>query len=154
MRDPVEIARQFLFVREVGGQNCGVWVGAIQRVTGNAPPDPWCASFVAFVLGIAFAGKSPLPRTASCPQLLAVARIQGWLSATPSVGDVFLRLKADDPNYAHHTGFVTRVDPDGTIGQISGNTSADGLSSNGDRVAERDLKAAASTIIYIAYPRT
>lgn len=145
------LARQFLFVREVGGQNRGVWVGMIQNLTGNGAGDSWCASFVSLILGIAFAGKNPLPRTASCDALLEKARAEGWLTQTPSPGDVFLRLNS--PTDAHHTGFVIGVNADGSVLTIAGNTSEDGKSSNGDRVAEHSLFASAPTIIYIAYPR-
>lgn len=145
------LARQFLFVREVGGQNQGVWVQTIQKVTGNAPPDSWCASFVSLILGIAFAGKSPLPRSASCDVFLEAARKAGWLTDTPSVGDIFLRL--NNPNDAHHIGFVTDVDQLPQVGTISGNTSEDGTSSNGDRVAERPITPKPGSIIYIAYAR-
>lgn len=144
-------ARSFLHVREVGGQNRGVWVGMIQHYTGNGPGDSWCASLASLVMGLAFAGQSPLPRSASCDVHLEAARKEGWLTDTPSVGDVFLRMNS--PTDAHHIGFVTRVDEDGTIGTIAGNTSEDGKSSNGDRVAEHDLLPAAGTILYIAYPR-
>lgn len=149
--DVLDIARLFLFVREHGGPNAGVWVSTIQKVTGNAPPDSWCASFVSLCLGLATGGNSPLPRTASCDVLLEAARGGGWLTDTPSVGDLFLRLNS--PTDAHHTGFITRVDDDGTIGTIAGNTSEDGHSSNGDRVAEHDLTPAAGTIMYVAWPR-
>jgi hypothetical protein len=145
------LARQFLFVREVGGQNTGVWVQTIQKVTGNAPPDSWCASFTALIMGLAFGGKSPLPRSAGCDAWLEAARKEGWLTQTPSVGDIFLRLKT--PTDAVHIGFVTDVSQLPAVGTISGNTSEDGTSSNGDRVAERFITPATGTIIYIAYPR-
>lgn len=148
LHDPVSIARQFLFVREVGGQNKGVWVNTIQKVTGNDDGDSWCASFVSLVLGIAFGSKNPLPRTASCDVLLEAARSNGWLTSTPSVGDVFLYLKS--PADAHHTGFVTSTAP---LAGIAGNTSEDGTSSNGDRVAEHGIHGTPSTLTFIHYPR-
>lgn len=147
----LSIARLFLFVREVGGQNMGVWVNMIQKLTGNAGGDSWCASFVSLVLGLSFSGVNPLPRTASCDVILEMARAKGWLTNTPSVGDVFLRLHT--PTDAHHTGFVTEVHDDGGIGTIAGNTSEDGVSSNGDRVAEHTIHPSASSIVYVHYPR-
>lgn len=145
------LARLFTFVREVGGQNQGVWVQMIQKLTGNAPPDSWCASFVSLILGMAYEGQSPMPRTASCDVMLEHAREKGWLTTEPSVGDIFLRLNT--PTDAHHVGFVTDISRLPTIGSISGNTSADGTSSNGDRVAEHDITPKAGTIIYVAYLR-
>jgi len=145
------IARRFLFVREVGGQNRGIWVNMIQKLTQNDNGDSWCASWVSLVLGLAFGGKSPLPRTASCDVILATARKEGWLTSTPSVGDLFLLLK--NPNDAHHVGIVTEVKNATVIGTIAGNTSEDGTSSNGDRVAEHDMTIVPGKIIFVAYPR-
>ena len=140
------LARRFLFVREVGGPNMGVWVNTIQKVTGNGDGDSWCASFVSLILGMAYDGKSPLPRSASCDAFLEAARTKGWLTQTPSVGDLYLKLKS--PIDAVHIGFVTSTSP---LTGISGNTSADGTSSNGDRVAEREIKADGH--IFVAYSR-
>lgn len=146
--DILRIAHDWDFVREVGGQNAGIWVNVVQKVTGNTTGDSWCASWVSLILGIAFKGKSPLPRSASCDVLLEAARAQGWLTDTPSVGDLYLRLLSQTD--AHHVGILVSVDP--LVG-ISGNTSHDGTSSNGDRVAEHELHPKPGTIIYVHYPR-
>ena len=149
MTDPIEIARLFLFVREAG-QNTGQRVEAIQKWCGGQAGESWCAYFATMVLDLAFQGAAPIPRQGSCQAIHELAHARGWLTDTPNVGDLFLRLHPDT-GVAHHVGFITRTgDP---LGTIAGNTSADGLSSNGDRVAEHDMSPAANTVAFVAYPR-
>lgn len=120
----VPVAELFAgWVREATNHNDGPWVEAIQRVTGNARGDPWCASFVAFVLDIAYQGKNPLRRTASCDLLLADARAKGWVVDKPGAGDVFLVLRT--PTDAVHTGFV-RAAGRSSIATVEGNSNDDG----------------------------
>lgn len=117
-------AEQFVgWVKEATGANDGPWVEAIQRVTGNKKGDPWCASFVSFVLDVAYRGRNPLPRTASCDVLLEHARTHQLLTDTPVPGDVFLVMR--NPTDAVHTGIVTTVQ-DTTVGTIEGNTNSAG----------------------------
>lgn len=147
--DAVELARQFLFVREIGGQNRGFWVEWIQHFTGNSPGDSWCASFVSMILGIYFQGKgkSTMLTTAVVQDMYAWAKDHGWLTTTPTPGDLFLYV--DENDHAHHVGFYTGDGPTG----IAGNTSTDGTSSNGDRVAEHPLHPSSGSVQYVAYPR-
>lgn len=84
------------WIREATGKNDGRLVEAIQRVTGNGRGDAWCASAVCLVLELAFKGKTPLPITASCDELLAAAIAKRWLQTTPEPGDVFLLLRVTD----------------------------------------------------------
>jgi hypothetical protein len=142
----LDTARQFLFVRERGGQNRGKWVEIFQRFTGNAPGDSWCASFVSFVLAISFAGSSPLLASASCAEILADARAKGLVTDTPIAGET-LFFFVDHTGHAHHVGFVTEN------GGLAGNTSSDGLSSNGDGVYEHALNVVASSIVYVSVAR-
>ncbi len=144
-------ARRWLFVREVGGPNRGFWVEWIQRFTGNASGDSWCASFVSMILAIAFGGKSrsPLTTTATCEDIHQQAKVHGWLTTTPKRGDLYLYL--DELGHAHHVGIVTEPDP---LDGLAGNTSADGTSVNGDRVAEHAIAAPRTgSIVFVDYPR-
>lgn len=134
--DLVAIARLFDFVREVGGQNKGLWVGIFQRFTGNAPGDSWCASFVSFVLAIWKKGATRFPRSAACQDYYDYAKKNGLITHTPMVGDLFLYVDAND--HAHHIGIVTQTEP---LEGIAGNTSQDGSSSNGDGVYEHGINA-------------
>lgn len=149
LRDPVEIARLFLFVRELAG-NTGARVAGIQAWGGGKPGDAWCAFWITMVLDLAFGGDAPIRRTGSCDDILNLAKERGWLSDTPHVGDLYLYLKT--PDDAIHVGLVTDVDATGYTG-ISGNTSEDGLSHNGDRVAERRLTLRPGKTVFVRYPR-
>ena len=120
----VPTAERFVgWVKETSGANDGPWVEAIQRTTGNKRGDPWCASWVNFVLQIAYSGRSPLPVTASCDVILEWARKQGRIVETPEPGDVFLVMRT--PTDAVHTGFVSR-DTAHTVGTYEGNTNSGG----------------------------
>lgn len=146
--NPVDIARQFKFVRETLGPNRGVWVEAFQRLGDGKPGDSWCADFVSGVLWICYQGPPPLPRTGSCDVMWAIAK--ELETKAPQPGDVFFRVRqiqipgvAGKPGKqiddAHHVGFVTQVYPD-RVKCIAGNTSEDGQSSNGTGVFENDLR--------------
>lgn len=142
--NPVEVARQFLFVREAG-QNKGQRVEAIQHWGGGIPGDSWCCWYATFVLDISFQGESPIPRLGRVQSVYDLAKSNHWMTTEPVAGDLFIYVDTND--HAHHIGFVTMP---GT--GIAGNTSADGKSSNGDRVAERPLPNN-GTVKYIHYPR-
>lgn len=145
----IDIARLFLYVRELPN-NTGARVEAIQRWGGGKPGDAWCAFYATMVLDLAFQGNAPVPRTGACDDILNLAQAKGWISDTPHVGDLYLYLKS--PTDAIHVGIVTDVDATGYTG-ISGNTSEDGLSANGDRVAERRLSLRPGKTVFIRYPR-
>lgn len=146
--DPVVIARQFLFVREAQqlGQNRGARVEAIQHWSMGQPGDSWCCEFATMVLDISFQGASPIGRLQACEDVHSLAAEKHWLTTAPSVGDLVLSLTPE--GHAHHIGIVTAVDP---LTSIAGNTSADGISSNGDGVYEHAISATGKT--FVAYPR-
>lgn len=136
--DIIRIARQFLFVREAqtAGQNRGQRVEAIQRWCGGQPGDSWCAQFATMVLDIAYQGRSVIGRASSCADIHQFALRHRMVSTSPQPGMLFLYVNAE--GRAHHVGIVTSINP--LIG-IAGNTSEDGSSSNGDRVAEHAISA-------------
>lgn len=122
------VARLLLWVREATNHNDGPPVEAIQKSTGNKRGDPWCASVIYFVgrvlnwLGL----RWPLPKTASCDELLRWAREQGVLmegpNAVPVRGDVGLVMRTAED--AIHAFFVDGV---GTpFKTIEGNTNPGG----------------------------
>jgi hypothetical protein len=150
--DPVTFARMFLFVREVSGkQNFGQRVEAIIKWCGGTAGDSYCCYFVTMVLDICFQGNSPIPREGSCQVVYDLAKKNGWVTSTPSVGDLFLYV--DENGHAHHIGFVTTIpyirDPRASLAGIAGNTSEDGKSSNGTGVFEHGINAK----VFIHYPR-
>jgi hypothetical protein len=121
-----EVASQFVgWVTETTRANDGPWVEAIQRVTGNKRGDPWCASFVTFVLDIAYRGpkNNPVARSASCDVMLEDARKKGWLTDKPAAGDLFLVMR--HPTDAVHVGVVTSVGKT-SVKTVEGNTNNDG----------------------------
>ena len=145
-----ELARKFHYIREATDQNDGARVEAIQRWGGGKKGDSWCAFFATMVLDVFYEGAAPIKRTGSCDDILQQAQKNGWLQELPHVGDLYLYLKS--PTDAHHVGIVTDVNTEGFLG-LSGNTSEDGLSSNGDRVAERSLKLRPGHTVFVRYPK-
>lgn len=143
----VPVAELFVgWVRETTGKNDGPWVEAIQRTTGNKKGDPWCASFVNWVLDIAYRDMNPLPATASCDVLLEFARKNQLLTNTPQPGDVFLVMRTKHD--AIHTGIVTEVKAD-TVKTIEGNTNREGArEGNGVWARER----ARAGLLFIRVP--
>lgn len=145
--DPVLIARQFLYIREAQaiGQNRGLRVESIQHWAGGRQADSWCLEFLWMVFDIAYQGNPPFPRMQACEDLHLMARREKWITAAPSPGDIVLTVNA--AGHAHHVGLVTDIDP---MTSIAGNTSADGTSSNGDRVAEHQIERAGK--VFVRFP--
>jgi hypothetical protein len=148
--NPVDVARQFLFVREAQslGQNKGQRVEAMQRWCGGTPGQSWCAYFVTMVLDICFQGEAPIPRLGAVEDIHQLAIKNKWIVATPEPGD--LVLSVNSANHAHHIGICTAITAS-VLTTIAGNTDATGASSNGDRVAEHPVAAAGK--VYVRYPR-
>lgn len=134
--DPIAIARQFLYLREAQtkGQNRGLRVEAIQHWSGGQFGDSWCMEFVWLVLDICYQGQCPFDRQQSTEAFLQLAATRGWIVTAPQIGDIVLSVAS--AGQAHHVGLVTDISP---LASIAGNTSADGTSSNGDRVAEHAI---------------
>src|SRR5689334_16767598 len=133
MSDAIAIARLFLFVREAK-PNRGLRVESIQHWSNGQPGDSWCCEFATMVLDILFQGHAPISRGGACQDVYEQAAEQHWLVTEPQPGDLYLFVNEQDR--AHHIGFVTQANP---LTGISGNTSKDGTSSNGDGVYEHML---------------
>ncbi len=145
--EPVAIARQFLYVREAQsrGQNRGLRVEAIQHWAGGQTADSWCMELVWLVYDICYQGRCPFDREQSTEAFRQLAVAKGWVTTIPIPGDIVLSLRADGT--AHHVGIITKVSP---LTSVAGNTSEDGTSSNGDRVAEHWISTALK--MYVAVP--
>jgi uncharacterized protein (TIGR02594 family) len=87
------------------------WLGA-PNMTGR--PGPWCASFASYVLRKT--GRRPLAN-----DMASSALAYGPHLSAPQVGA--LAVISTRRGYAGHVGFVTGVNPDGSIRLISGNWS-------------------------------
>jgi hypothetical protein len=143
---PVDIARQFLFVHEGDKQNTGQRVEAIQKWSGGEKGQSWCCYFATMVLDICFEGKAPIPRLGACQEVYDLAKQKGWITEVPAPGDIVLHVNEQD--HAHHIGIVSATGP---LASIAGNTDATGTSSNGDRVAEHPITPAGK--VFIRYPQ-
>lgn len=143
-----ELARLFLFVREdqSQGQNHGRRVNAIQVWSGGSDGQSWCAYFATMMLDILYKGAAPIPRLGLVQDIYQLAKVHGWVTSTPSVDD--LVISVDENDHGHHIAILTGLNP---LTAIAGNTSADGTSSNGDRVAEHAISAAGK--VFVHYPR-
>lgn len=144
---PSDVARQFLFVRELPN-NRGQRVQAIQTWGGGKVGDSWCSYFATMVLDICFQGQSPIPRFGAVQDVYNLALKNKWMVDQPLKDDLFIYV--DDNNHGHHIGIVT---VDGGLMGIAGNTSGDGASDNGDRVAEHGLSNNPKHVKYIRFPR-
>lgn len=98
--------------------------------------NPWCAMFVSWCLA---AAGSPLPPIDGASGSASVASLRRWgrrtgrLVTHPQPGDLLL---IDHGGGAGHMGIVERVEADGTVHTIEGNTDADG-GREGREVARR-----------------
>ncbi len=141
------VARHFLFVRETEGPNAGYFVSYFLRFTGNVEGQSWCASFVAKVNDIATKGRMTVTRTASTILMLGDLSTKGRIVTTPRVDDLYFFVR--DDGTPHHVGIVTGVDP---LTGIAGNTSKDGLSSNGDGVWEHPINVPRKHLVFARLP--
>jgi hypothetical protein len=128
----IDFARKAHYLREVG-QNQGLRVNGIQIWAGGQPGDSWCLELVWFLLDFWMEGKCPFDRMQSVEAFRQHAKTQGWETPVPVPGDLVVSVKDD---HGHHIAILTSLVPFTTF---AGNTSADGLSSNGDRAAEHEV---------------
>ncbi len=141
------VARHFHIVRETEGPNQGYFVDYFLRFTGNTEGESWCASFVSKVNDIATKGRMTVTRTASTIVMLADLRVKGRIVTNPQVDDLYFFVH--DDGTAHHVGIVTGLAP---LTGIAGNTSADGLSSNGDGVWEHQILVPPHNVVFARLP--
>lgn len=125
----LELARKLRYLREAG-QNQGLRINGIQLWSGGQPGDSWCLEWIWFILDIFYEGAAPFERMQSVETFRRHAIAQGWQVATAEPGDLVVSVT---DNHGHHIGLCTANTP---LTTIAGNTSEDGVSSNGDRVAE------------------
>jgi hypothetical protein len=103
--------------------------------------QPWCGAFVNWVF------KEVGVKIPNCVSTLAGAtafkKNKAWQdaeSATPEIGDcVFFDFPHDGIHRISHIGIVTKVNTDGTVTTIEGNTAPDkkGDQRNGGQVCEK-----------------
>lgn len=144
----VAVLRHLDFIRETQGPNKGAWVEFLQRFCHGQPGDAWCAYLISVGLDIAYYGKPPLVRSGSCQVILNNAKAKGFLVlGPPRFGDLYFFLNSE--GRAHHIGAVTAVNP---FSGIAGNTSPDGLSSNGTGTFEHEIRIAPERLALVRLP--
>jgi hypothetical protein len=126
----------------------GVWYGMDHQ--------PWCAMFVSYCFYTAGLPLSvPAPKGtpkgfAFCPYGVEWFKNKGWWHTTPQVGDVvFYDWQGDGKS--DHVGIVEKVNPNGSIVAIEGNTSK-GNNSNGGQVMRRDDRTSQQIKGYVRPP--
>lgn len=139
----IDIARLFLFVREAAA-NAGQRVEAIQRWCGGSAGESWCCYFVTMVLDIEYQGNAPISRQGVCQDVFNLAFKKGWIIGQPEVG--CLVISVDENGHAHHIAICTATDP---LTTIAGNTSPDGLSSNGTGVFEHPISKTGKVFVRV-----
>jgi hypothetical protein len=113
---------------------------AMLKVCGLIAPAYWCAAFVVYVCCLLYGvAACPLPRSASCDDLLARCRARLALVPKPVVGGLFFVMAAGSETDAVHVGFVETTNDDGSFGTLEGNASNPErpASRNGDGVYRR-----------------
>ncbi len=101
------------------------------------PGSPWCAMFVSWVLDKAGISGYKHAYTPTGADLFR--REDRWFTARPEPGDVVYFDFPDSLDRIQHVGFVEKVNADGTVATIEGNTSAGdaGSQDNGGGVFRR-----------------
>lgn len=136
----VAVAASQLGYRERSGNRTayGAWFGL--------DGSPWCAMFVSWCLA---AAGTPLPAIDGPRGAASVADLRRWAGRTgrtvtgAAPGDLLL---IDHGNGKGHVAIVERVDTDGTIHTIEGNTDPRG-GANGVMVARRVRRVTGRTVI-------
>jgi hypothetical protein len=105
--------------------NSGLKVEEYLAVVGLKKGDPWCAAAVAWVGVKAIGNRWPLTLTGGCQMLYEKSKAKGLVVEAPVAGDVFL-LWFPKMNRFAHTGFVEKVNADGSCSTLEGNTSGAG----------------------------
>lgn len=142
------IARRLNYIRETQGPNRGFWVFWLQNFTGGIEGDSWCSDFASMVCHIAYKANPPLKRSGSSHARLTEARAKGLVVSMPKIDCLYFFI--DDNGHAHHEGIVTLTTP---LTGIAGNTSEDGLSSNGTGVFEHTLNVEPRHVIFVELPQ-
>lgn len=106
-----------------------------RAVSGGA--YPWCCTFACWLFRN---NLNLIQKTASCSSLATWFRQNRQFYASPKVGDLVFFNFHTPGKLADHIGIVEKVNPNGSIGTIEGNTSVTS-NDNGGAVMRRTRKA-------------
>lgn len=110
------------------GSNRSPKIDIWNQAVGVPLGSPWCMSFVYAMVSQAaneLGVPNTLYRTGSCTEQYHQCIADGIVMASPQAGDVFL-VKGKKPGVFVHTGFVAKVNTDGTVQTVEGNTNDSG----------------------------
>lgn len=139
----VELARKFHYLREVG-ENKGLRVESIQHWSGGQSGDSWCMEFIWFLFDVFYEGACPFERVQAVEEFHQTAINNGWVIDAPEAECLVISVTPE--GHGHHIAICTVADP---LTTFAGNTSADGLSSNGDRAAEHEVSATSKVFVRV-----
>jgi surface antigen len=127
------------------GSNWGPRVKQMLANVGIYDPAYWCMAAV--WTWFEEAGLSRYGyRSGLCQDIYNWAKRKGILSKTPQVGDIML-IWASDRSRVNHTGIVIKVNGDGTVTTVEGNTN-DAGSRNGYEVCKR-VRTITSRLVFV-----
>ncbi len=133
--DLISRARHYLYVRETG-TNEGPEVNKFLAFVGCKPGCSWCAGFVSYII---HETDPTVVFHKSASALSLLEKNPDLVTDDPQPGDIVVFLH-NVTKHLGHVGVLTEVvrinGEVAGIDVIAGNTSADGTSRNGDRVAE------------------
>lgn len=134
----VAVAKLFVGVREVGGNNKGHMVERFQRaVDGRADRESWCAAFVQYCLQESYKLTEAIflrsfdikPTVFSSEHCITIwnktDKFQRLEKPIPGCLIIWQKYYLDKLTMNGHIGIVSKVLDDGTIKVIEGNTSGD-----------------------------
>jgi hypothetical protein len=119
----INIQRGFIGGHETG-INDGEFVKWIQRTTGNAPPDAWCASQAAKAGVMLLGDQWPVPLSGSCKTIGDWAERKGILFEIPKAGAIHLlwhERHSLGPRFGHAAGVLEVLGPN-RVHNSEGNT--------------------------------
>lgn len=142
-RDEIlRIAAGEVGVKEQGGEDRGARIDEYRKSAGGSG-GPWCAYFASWVFnqaGIPLVdnnGDGWTVTIANWGKDKGTWHDKGW---TPKPGDlIFFKNSGGNPNFVNHIEIVEKVEPDGTIHTIGGNSS--------DQVKRNTFKPDAGNIV-------
>lgn len=140
----IEVAKKYLGVTENPPNSNNVKFNTSfygKEVSGSA--YPWCCTFIWYIhkeAGI------EIKKTASCMELGNWFKSLGrFKTANPEVGDIVFFKYSTNTRWTNHVGLVEKVNNDGSITTIEGNTSTKS-NDNGGAVMRRTRKINSSVV--------
>ena len=128
----IDIARGYVGVREVGGNNCGPQVEAWLRRVGLGPGLPWCMAFAWCCVDDAFKRlELPNPIRPTGGVVKMWLRLPGSCKLTAPIPGCWAFHQSDENPAQGHVGFIDELAPNGGAFTLEGNTNVEGSRTGG-----------------------